>query len=234
MGTQSQPGHDFGSGHAVSSGFRRWVVFLPAALAVVMVVSLSFGLLLPSLFPYSDAVVLGLAAGALALGLGLMLPEGWMYSETARLAHAFKTYHGVSGDRAEVALSAVSGAHDAATRLRQADNGFRDDLAALAREAAGRLDDVARLIFYKPDQLPKYQALVIRAQSVIDAVEDHAKVRARAVSDTEIAKSRDMAQAGLTRLHEALDASQHREVAAILGRIEANVATAETLLRPRN
>lgn len=218
----------------MSPRFRRVAPFLPALFAVGCVAAASLFVNLPSLFPYSDAVVLGVVALIVALGLGLMLPDAWIYSDAQRLAHAFKAHHGVSGDRAEVALGAVASAHDAATRLRTADNGFRDDLKMAAGQAADRLDDVARLIFYKPDQLPKYQALVIRAESVIDAVEDHARVRARAVEASEVATSRDLALSGLTSLQGALDASQQREVASILGRIEANVATAEMLLRPKN
>lgn len=221
----------------MSDASRFWVGLAPALIALLAVGALSLFLVLPSFFPYSDAVLLGASAMLLALGVGLMLPEGWFYSDTQRLAHAFKSYHGVSDDRAVVALRAVEAAHSAATRLRQADTGvrggFRDDLAAAADQSADRLDDVARLIFYKPDQLPKYQALVIRAESVIDAVEDHARLRTRAQSEAEIATSRDLASAGLSSLTEALDASQQREVAQILDRIEVNVSTAEILLRPR-
>jgi len=217
----------------VNQRVRRWAAALPAVIAVVVVIGVSQVLPLPWLFPYSDVVLLALAATGLAFGLGMMLPEGWLYSDEARLSHAFRAHHGVSGDRADVALSAVAGAHEAATRLRAADNGFQQDLAQSARDAAGRLDDVARLIFYKPEELPKYQALVVRAESVIDAVEDHAKLRQRAVNEAEVAASRSLAQGGLVSLHGALDASQQREVASILGRIEANVATAEILLRPK-
>ncbi|MEL7459811.1 MAG: hypothetical protein AAFX45_13185 [Pseudomonadota bacterium] len=221
----------------MSEGARFWTGLAPAGLAVLLVGAASFALTPPRLFPYSDAVLLGGMAALLALGLGLTLPERWFYSDAERLAHAFKSHHGVSDDRAVVALRAVEAAHSAATRLRRADTGvrggFHPDLAAAAEQSANRLDDVARLIFYKPDQLPKYQALVIRAESVIDAVEDHAKLRARAQNEAEIATSRDMANAGLSSLSDALDASQTREVAQILDRIEVNVATAETLLRPR-
>lgn len=217
----------------MTDGARYWTGFLPAGLGIATIGGASLTLSLPSLFPYSDAVLFGLAATLFASGLGLMLPERWLYSDAERLAHAFKHHHGVSDDRALVALRAVEAAHTSATRLRLADNGFRDDLASSAGDAANRLDDVARLIFYKPDQLPKYQALIIRAESVIGAVEDHAKLRSRAQNDAEIAASRELANAGLSSLSEALDASQQREVAQILDRIEVNVATAETLLRPK-
>ena len=221
----------------MSDAKRFWAGLIPALFAVLVTGALSLFLVLPSVFAYSDPVLLGAAASLLALGVGMMLPEGWYYTDAERLAHAFRSYHGVSGDRAVVALKAVEAAHSAATRLRQADTGlrggFRDDLAAAADQSADRLDDVARLIFYKPDQLPKYQALIIRAESVIDAVEDHARLRMRAQNEAEIATSRDLASAGLSSLTEALDASQQREVAQILERIEVNVSTAETLLRPR-
>lgn len=209
----------------------KW--WLPAALAVVAVSLAAFWLPLPSLFPYSDAAILGGAALFLALGLGLMLPDGWLHSETARLAHAFKEYHGVSGDRAEVALGAVQKAHDAATRLRVANNGFQADLAKDVAASADRLDDVARVVFYRPDVLPKYQALIIRAESVIEAIEDHAKVREKAVSESEIETSRGLVRDGLASLSGALDASQQKDVATILNRIEASVATADVLLRPK-
>ncbi len=212
---------------------RQLVGWAPALLAALAVAGASWGLTLPPMFPFSDAVILGAATFGIAVGLGFMIPESWLYSDAQRLSHAFTQHHGVSGDRADVALKAVAVSHQAAERLRAADNGFRDDLRAGVVAAADRLDDVARLIFYKPDELPKYQALIIRAESVIDAIEDHAKVRDRAVDDAEVDTSRDLARSGLNSLLEALDASQQREVGAILGRIEANVATAEILLRPR-
>lgn len=233
MGAQPQPRNRDGSGCTVTSTSRQLITWAPALVAGVGVAVASLFVTLPALFSYSDAVMLGAIAFGVALGLGLMLPEGWLYSDDERLSHAFKQYHGVSGDRADVALKAVASSHRAANRLRRADNGFREDLKSEVHGVADRLDDVARLIFYKPDELPKYQALIIRAESVIGAVEDHAKVRDRAVGEAEIQTSRDMAQAGLESLLGALDASQQREVAAILGRIEANVATAEVLLRPR-
>ncbi|MEO1239075.1 MAG: hypothetical protein AAFW64_05325 [Pseudomonadota bacterium] len=217
----------------MSDARRFYTGFAPAIVAAAGVGALSLFLPMPILFPYADAVILGGAVFMLSVGLGLMLPDNWLYSDAERLAYAFKSHHGVSDDRAIVALRAVDAAHTAAVRLRRADNGFREDLAASALIAADRLDDVARLIFYKPDQLPKYQALVIRAESVIDAVEDHARVRARTINEGEVATSRDLAHAGLSSLLEALDASQQREVAQILDRVEVNVATAETLLRPR-
>lgn len=217
----------------MNTALRRYGWTLPPLLAVVVVGAASLFVKLPRAFDYSDPVIWGCVALALALGLGLMQPERWLYSETARLAHAFKEHHGVSDDRAEVALTAVAGAHDAASRLRSADNGFRDDLAEEVSEAADRLDDVARLVFYKPEELPKYQALIIRSESVVDAIEDHARLRARAVHAGEVDTSRNLALEGLTSLQGAMDASVKREVATILNRIEANVATAEVLLRPR-
>lgn len=218
----------------MSEGLRFWLGLGPAMVSGLAVAGFAVSVPLPNLSAAPDAMVLGVAGAAMALGLGYLIPERWLHSESARLSHAFKSHHGVSDDRAEVALRAVQSAHAAAMRLRRADNGFQDGLAKSAAEAADRLDEVARLVFYKPDELPKYQALVIRADSVIGAVEDHAKVRSRAVDEAEVAASREMAQSGLQSLHGALDASRQKEVAAILDRIEVNVATAETLLRPRS
>ncbi len=217
----------------MSDAIRRFGWALPAIGAAVFVGGLSQTQVLPSYFAQSDALIWGAGTLLLALGLGLMLPETWLYSDAARLAHAFKEHHGVSGDRAEVALGAVGNAHSAAERLRAADTGFREDLSGQVALTADRLDEVARIIFYKPDQLPKYQALIIRAESVVDAIEDHGRLKAKAGSGDEVSASRGLALDGLESLQSALDASKSKEVAAILNRIEANVATAETLLRPR-
>ncbi len=188
---------------------------------------------LPWIFPYSDAVIFGLATTLLAIAGLMMLPDRALHDGDTRLRHAFSELHGIGGGRAESALRSVYAARHHAERLETASEGFIPELEARVTETAHRLTDLAKLIFYKPETVDRHRALIVRAESVVDAVETHAKLRRKTQDETVIADARQQVIAALDSLSSGLEASDAREIAALLSQIDVSVGVAESLLTHR-
>lgn len=188
--------------------------------------------------PFEGFAALAAAALAFAgtLAAGLAFPARWLWSDEERLHHAFRARHGLSDTRAELALEAITRAHGRAARLRLASADFSDALRDAAERSADALDAAARDIFYDPVTLATHRATLLRSELVEEAVDAHARLRARSrgkAIEPQIEASRDKVATALTSLEEALDAAGSRAADRLLIEVGVSSATAETLLKPR-
>ena len=203
------------------------------AIAAALVALAATQMRLPWYFPYSDAVIFGLATALLAIAGLMMLPDRALHDEDTRLRHAFSELHGIGAGRAESALRSVYAARHHAQRLETASQGFIPELETRVIETAHRLTDLAKLIFYRPDTVDRHRALIVRAESVVDAVETHAKLRRKTQDAAVIAEARQQVTTALDSLSSGLEASDAREIAALLSQIDVSVGVAESLLTHR-
>jgi hypothetical protein len=204
------------------------------ALAVVLVAGLAFltFVRLPLWFPGSHiavAIVLGFGG---ALGTLMILPARWLHSEAALLRHAFDQLHGAQSGRYATALSTVIDTHDRARRVRRIAPGTQDDISALLLKTADRFDDLAKSLFYAPQELPKVQTVLSRSELVVEAIESHGALRARAGNEgKDVEASRAHLRSSIESLHAALDTVEARAITSLLEQVEVASSTAETLLR---
>lgn len=203
-------------------------------LGVVLLAGLAFltFVRLPLWFPGAHiilAVVLGLA---LALGLLMVLPPRWLHSEATLLRHAFDQLHGAQSGRYGTALATVIETHGRARRVRQIAPSTQEDIAALLNKTADRFDTIAKSLFYAPQELPKVQTVLSRSELVVEAIETHGALRARAGADgQDVEASRAHLRSSIESLHDALDTVEARAITSLLEKVEVASSTAETLLR---
>ena len=185
----------------------------------------------------AEALVIWLGAGLAflaTLSLAAWMPARWLWTDTERLTHAYKTRHGVADGRAQSALLAISGAHERAAVLRSAAPELAESLAERSEAMADKLDAAAREIFYDPGRLPALRSIISRSELISEAMDAHRSLRQRAGGDS------DQTQKSRTQLIKALDAldeafAQSDTIAAdrLLAEVEASSTTAETLLAPK-
>lgn len=206
-------------------------------------VGLAVGLLVPLLvrlplpFPGFSAVVAAFLALLVTFALLFAMPQRWLHTDDALLAHAFQARHGVSAQGANNALEAIQRAHRIASSLRSLSGNFIEALRAKAENAADLLDDAARKIFYEPRTLRQLQPALVRSEMIEELVQDHAKLRAmldeKASGEETAQASRERVGAALDALDTAMRSIDQAEADRILQRVEASSATAERLLAPR-
>lgn len=208
-----------------------WMAAIVGCVTALVTVTL---LRLPYPFPGFSAVA---AAGVAFLGtfsLCYWMPASWIWSDTERLTHAFRVRHNVSDGRAASALQAIAAAHERADALRVTSKDFAPALKDRAVNAATRLDQAAREIFYEPERLTALRAIISRSELIADAVASHAKLRARAdAKGTQVELSRAQVGAALDALEDAFSSSDLTAAEGLLAQVTASSATAETLLAPR-
>ncbi|MBY6161781.1 hypothetical protein KUV73_12910 [Mameliella alba] len=220
------------SGGRLSS--RAPVLPMLLVLGAVLVAGLAYlaFVRLPMPFPGAHvavAVVLGLA---LSLGGLMLLPARALHSEAALLAHAFDALHGTQAGRHATALATVIDTHDRARRIRRIVPGTQQDIAELLTRTADRFDALARSLFYAPRELPKVQAVLARSDLVVEAIETHGALRARAGGEgKDVEASRAHLRSSIESLHAALDGLEARAITSLLEKVEVASSTAETLLR---
>ncbi|MEO0830673.1 MAG: hypothetical protein AAFY03_09465, partial [Pseudomonadota bacterium] len=156
---------------------RVLLPLVPPLVAAALVVAYGLTVPLPHLFPYSDAVLLGALALLLALGLACLMPDQWLFTAPERLRHLFMARHQIGPDQAETSLGLIERAMRQARRLRDADNGFDPTLGCRVEETADSLECIAHFVFDSPGETRSHLALVNRADLLVEAVEDHAKLR---------------------------------------------------------
>lgn len=186
---------------------------------------------LPLYFPgfhVVAAVALGLM---LSLGVLMMLPARWLHSEAALLRHAFDEMHGAQSGRFGTALETVIDTHERARRIRRIAPATQDDISALLNRTADRFDDIARSLFYAPQELSRVQTVLSRSELVVEAIETHGKLRARAREGKDVDLSRAHLRSSIESLHDALDTVEARAITSLLEKVEVASSTAETLLR---
>ena len=187
---------------------------------------------LPRLFPGSDAVLWGVLAGLLALGLAMMLPDRHLHSPHARLLHAFRTRHGVGQGRAEHALETASEVHERADRLRAAAADLEPEAARRATAIADRLDGLARAVFYDPARLSAVQPVASRSELVVEAAEGVARLAREAGGDMATPRAADDLAAALDALAAAFDDLDRRRALGVAQDVSVASQTAELLLSP--
>lgn len=219
-------------GGGVPPSRRPWRPLL-LMLGAVLAAGLAFltFVRLPLFFPgFHVAAAAGLGL-MLSLGALLMLPARWLHSEASLLRHAFDQMHGAQSGRFATALDTVIETHDRARRVRRVAPGTQDDIAALLTRTADRLDAIARSLFYAPQELSRVQTVLSRSDLVVEAIETHATLRARARDGKDVNLSRAHLRSSIESLHSALDSVEARAVTALLEKVEVASSTAETLLR---
>ncbi|MEO0911672.1 MAG: hypothetical protein AAFY59_01575 [Pseudomonadota bacterium] len=211
---------------------HRWALPLLVAIAALVLVLAFVSLVrLPHLFWGSDALLAGLLAGSTALAISLMLPDAWLYNRSERIRHAFLTRHDISEDRAAVALQTIQKAAAQSDALATGDNGFAPELAERVRRTAEDLAEIAQLLFEQPDQIRRKQALVARADLVVEAVEKHAALRAsKGVSEAQIGEAREMVLMVLDQYSDALAAQENSRIESHIEGIETTAEVADGLL----
>lgn len=219
---------------ARSLSARTPVLPMLTALALVLVAGLAYltFLRLPIWFPYSQAVVAVVLGFVLSLGLLMMMPAHWLHSEAALLRHAFDQLHGAQSGRYATALATVIETHERARRIRKIAPGTQDDIKALLLKTADRFDALAKSLFYAPQELPRVQTVLSRSELVVEAIETHGALRARAGGDgKDVEASREHLRTSIQSLHDALDTLEARAITSLLEKVEVASSTAETLLR---
>lgn len=207
-------------------------------LLAVLVTAMAAGLVaaaalpLPRLFPGSDAVIWGVLAAVLALGLVMMLPDCHLHSPHARLLHAFRARHGVGRDRAEHALETASEVHERADRLRAAAADLEPEAARRTTAVSDRLDGLARAVFYDPSCLSTVQPVASRSELVVEAAEGVARLAREAGSDPATLSAADDLDAALDALSAALDDLDGRRALGVARDVSVASETAELLLSP--
>lgn len=208
---------------------------LPTAMLVAGVgVALVYGFLvpLPHFFAYSDAVILGALAFGVTWGASLMLPELMLYTATERLRHAFMARHGVSEDRTDTALDMIARAQHQATRLVRADNGFVPELAAQVDHTADSLNAIARLVFQDPGEVRRNLPLVNRADLLVEAVENHSRLRAtQKASEAQLTSARTSVSTALEAFAGAMSAADERRIEAQITEIDTASDVADSLFK---
>ncbi len=187
---------------------------------------------LPLWFPGSHVVVAVLLGLGLSLGALMMMPARWFHSEAALLRHAFDHLHGAQAGRYATALATVIDTHDRARRIRRIAPVTQDDIAALLGRTADRFDAIAKSLFYAPHELPRVQTVLARSELVVEAIETHGALRARADGKgKDVEASRAHLRSSIESLHAALDTVEARAITSLLEQVEVASSTAETLLR---
>jgi hypothetical protein len=213
---------------------RTPVLPMAALLTAVLAVGLVYVAVvpIPAWFPFAHVLLPAGVALMLALGLLAMMPARWLFSEAFLLRHAFNQMHGAGSGRYSTALATVIATHDKASRIRRIAPATQPDIRALLNGTADRFDQIARSLFYQPQELPRIQAVLSRAELVVEAIETHGDLRARAGGagkDVEVSRAR--LRSSLAALHDVLDDVDARAVASLLDKVDIASSTAETLLR---
>mgnify|MGYP001793421530 CR=1 FL=1 len=205
---------------------------IAASLSVAFV--LAFRLPLP--FEGFSAVTAAILAGMFTTALGLFMPPHWVWTDSERLHHAFRSRHNISDGRAASVLDAITTAHRRASILRVSSDDFAEDLKAQTEQAADALDAAAREIFYDPAALDAHRSILIRADLIEETVLAHARLRHGKRSkgiEAQLDQSRNKVAAALASLETALAEARENAADRILTEVSVSSATAETLLAPR-
>ncbi len=158
---------------------RTPVLPMAALLTAVLAVGLVYVAVvpIPAWFPFAHVLLPAGVALMLALGLLAMMPARWLFSEAFLLRHAFNQMHGAGSGRYSTALATVIATHDKASRIRRIAPATQPDIRALLNGTADRFDQIARSLFYQPQELPRIQAVLSRAELVVEAIETHGDLR---------------------------------------------------------
>ncbi|MGP6085758.1 hypothetical protein [Antarctobacter jejuensis] len=186
---------------------------------------------LPIWFPYSHVIVAFVLGLLLSLGLLNLLPSQRLHSEATLLRHAFDQLHGAQSGRHATALATVIETHDRARRVRAIAPGTQEDIQTLLMQTADRFDALAKSLFYAPQELPRVQTVLSRSELVVEAIETHGALRARAGDGKDVEASRAHLRSSIESLHAALDSVEARAITSLLEKVEVASSTAETLLR---
>lgn len=187
---------------------------------------------LPDLFPWSTAVIPAVLTGALAVGLGLMLPDRLYHTRAERLALDLESATGLTGAASERVLSHVAEARRQAAILRASAASMRADVADATHAAAHDLDALADRLMKDPQSSGAAIKLIARARLVVEAVETFTAFKAdRGAADADIEVSRQQVIQSLMQMSGAADAV-HSQLARIkLTEIEVATEVADGLLR---
>lgn len=210
-----------------------WPIAL-CLLSAVALISLALATLrFPIFFTQSTAVIGGGFTFVLALSFLLMLPDRFLYSDAQLLAYHFQQRHGLSDGRAETVLDAIQSAHAKATALRGYSQNVHSTLKADLNHAADRLDAITGQLLEAPADLRQVQALVVRSDLLVEAAATHADLRQKA-SEGMIAESREKVQAGLAAFQHSFDEMEDGAAQRLMHRVSVSTDTAELLLGRRS
>jgi hypothetical protein len=209
----------------------RTVLWVAGTLCAAFGAAFAWFVRLPLPFDGFAVIVAGVLAFWGTVSVLAWMPIGWLWTDAERLRYAFRGRHGISDDAADVALGAITTAHERANTLRGAARVMRDDVAERVKTAADRLDSAAHEIFYAPQQQRELRAIVIRSELIEDAATAHAKLRAREHRLTEDA-SREKLVAALDALEAAFDQTDLLTARGLLSEVEVASEVAESLLKP--
>ena len=221
------------NGRPLSS--RAPVLPMLLVLGAVLVAGLAYltFVRLPIWFPYSQVVVAFVLGLLLSLGLLTLLPANKLHSDATLLRHGFDQLHGAHSGGYATALATVIETHERARRVRAIAPGTQDEIKTLLMETADRFDALAKSLFYAPQELPRVQTVLSRSELVVEAIEGHGALRARAGdgNDQDVEASRAHLRSSIQSLHSALDSVEARAITSLLEQVEVASSTAETLLR---
>lgn len=194
--------------------------------------AIAFGLVAPPprLFPYSDAVLLGGAAFAIALGAGMMLPDRLRLTGAERATMALIESGRVTEATAKPVVAKIEVALAMARRLRAADRGFRADLSDLVRRVAMELEAVADEIWEEPNRVWDFSRPLARGELAVEAVEKHARIRrSRKVTAQDIDISRAKVLQTLADFEDVLDEAARRRIEARMEALDVTTSVAGAL-----
>ena len=125
---------------------------------------------MPGWFPGSSILLPALLTGALAIAIGLMLPDKLFYTDSERLENELRDPTGLGGYDPQRVLSRADEARQHANTLRNSASEMQPDIAQATNAAADDLDALAARILKTPQHANSSIAVIIRAGLVVDAV----------------------------------------------------------------
>jgi hypothetical protein len=199
-------------------------------LPAVMTAGFAFTVRLPHFFPYSDAAIVAGLFFLLSLSVFMMMPDSWLHSPAAILAHKIKVKHGMSDQGVVNAMKAIGELEHKAQRLHRALRHLSKEIKPKVAQAEQAFHDIATLISHNPREMRTFQTIIIRSEGVIEAVENQAKLRGRKSTPEEQAKGRTMVTDALNSLDDALSSVESAWVNQLLDQIDISSSTSQRLL----
>ncbi|MEM1160738.1 MAG: hypothetical protein AAGJ28_07375 [Pseudomonadota bacterium] len=204
-----------------------------AALAAIAVAALFFDQArLPEIFPWSTVILPAVVTGVLALGIGMVLPDGLYNTRAEQMRLDLYTATGLTGTASARIIGRIAEAHALAARLRAATTDMREDTADLTHAAAEDLEELGDRLKAEPGRADQATTLITRAKLVVEAVESFIAFKADTGAKTEdVDAARARILESLTQMSEAADAVQTRLAQQKLTDVEVATDVAEGLFR---